>query len=308
MGHELLKPSFCPPDPTIFHKISKYDRLSLLLESHDERHENTSRLTSSINKQSLKSSIFVENHESGHVPESETARFSLFEGAISYRHPEKVHAAAINIDSQILRKEPLVSKDLSESQNFPVFKGAVLSLVSAKEAPSNGSLLCPPRGDAKAHRQGKRRRAEIESCQSEHNHKDTELYFFDDDFAGLPDKCKNAGLDSNVLDYVRAKRDSQSLSVSMALICADRYLTSTIDAASTKACTPSKSCSGCTWYCEHAPRVIPSHMNVLAVVMVFSDEVECSYILPLSPCNGGMYILNLEFIMKLIERNRRCRS
>lgn len=123
---------------------------------------------------------------------------------------------------------------------------------------------------------------------SDYNGSEVRFTFNPEEFSGVSDCCRNAGLHPDGLNYLRVKCQNPSAFVSLSLICADRCLSSSLDLSSAKACTSSRVCRGCTWACDQSPRITMSHMRVLGVVLVFLDELDVAYFLPLSKCNNGI--------------------
>jgi hypothetical protein len=91
---------------------------------------------------------------------------------------------------------------------------------------------------------------------------------------------------------------------SLSMICNDNHLSSNFDVTSTKYCTPSRACSGCSWGCDQAPRIAAAHMRLLAVLIrvhpALPDaalRLSSDYLLPLSDrwtLNSANELINIE--------------
>lgn len=95
------------------------------------------------------------------------------------------------------------------------------------------------------------------------------------------------------------QQQSGGATASLAIVCNDNHFSSNLDVTSTKYCTPSRACSGCGWGCDQAPRIAPTRMAPLAILIRMhtvastsssrssiishnDDIIDCSdYVLPL---------------------------
>lgn len=285
MTSTALVPRVPPPPPTSFQSMSHYDRLTCLLSMQDDTVKERTDVESQI-RQLVKSAPPPKRSATARLNACSTLdEVSLFGGAITHRKrsaSSELKGSTKETTNQRNEKNakcdgpaphPFFSKPLKAQnlENNRFGPATVVTGNSCDSTPTPPSMKRPKTIGLSVKEKGTKHFSVAER-----------------DFQGLAMLCHNAGGRLSGLDHLIEECSRKDATICMTMICADEHLSSNLDNTLVKYCTPSVKCTGCSWACDRAPRVMKARGKMLGAVIMIPEAEEKCFFLPLMDCMKGL--------------------